>query len=95
VGPVLCILTLALCESFVPTILLSALPLTVHPCIYGAAFGMAEVLSAIATIVANVFFGYSRDTTSSYKQDLFLLVVLCFICLAITLFLLIWDARDG
>ncbi len=43
VGAVVCILLLAFCESFVPTILLSALPQTVHPSVYGAAFGMAEV----------------------------------------------------
>eukprot|EP00752_Nemacystus_decipiens_P008829 g7880.t1 len=92
-SPVVCILMLAFCESFVPTILLSALPLTVHPCVYGAAFGAAEVLSAIATIVANVFFGYSRDLTSSYKDDLVFLVVLCFLCLALTIFLIFWDAR--
>lgn len=54
-----------------------------------------QVLSAIATIMANVFFGYSRDTTSSYKQDLYFLVILCFVCLAITVFLVIWDNRDG
>lgn len=42
-GAVFCIVMLAFCESFVPTILYSALPLTVHPSIYGAAFGMAEV----------------------------------------------------
>lgn len=52
-----------------------------------------QVLSAIATIVANVFFGYSRDLTSSYKDDLVFLVVLCFLCLAITVFLIFWDAR--
>eukprot|EP00752_Nemacystus_decipiens_P008830 g7881.t1 len=92
-SPVVCILMLAFCESFVPTILLSALPLTVHPCVYGAAFGAAEVLSAMATIVANVFFGYSRDLTSSYKDDLVFLVVLCFLCLALTIFLIFWDAR--
>ncbi|CAN0398551.1 unnamed protein product [Pylaiella littoralis] len=94
-GGVVCILMLALCESFVPTILLSALPLTVHPSVYGAAFGMAEVLSAVATIVANVWFGYSRDQTASYEQDLSSLVVLCFVCLALTLFLLFWDAWEG
>eukprot|EP00903_Cladosiphon_okamuranus_P016917 g15595.t1 len=92
-SPVVCILMLAFCESFVPTILLSALPLTVHPSVYGAAFGAAEVMSAIATIVANVFFGYSRDLTASYKDDLVFLVVLCFLCLAITVFLVLWDAQ--
>lgn len=51
------------------------------------------MLSAIATIVANVFFGYSRDLTSSYKDDLVFLVVLCFLCLALTIFLIFWDAR--
>lgn len=45
---------LAFCESFVPTILLSALPLTVHPSVYGAAFGMAEVRGAVVAFVAVV-----------------------------------------
>ncbi|CAN0106766.1 unnamed protein product [Ectocarpus fasciculatus] len=94
-GAVVCILMLAFCESFVPTILLSALPLTVHPSIYGAAFGMAEVLSAIGNILSNVFFGYSRDRTSSYKQDIFALVVVCVVCLGLTLLLLFWDAKYG
>ncbi|CAN0398522.1 unnamed protein product [Pylaiella littoralis] len=94
-GGVVCILVLAFCESFVPTILLSALPLTVHPSAFGAAFGMAEVLSAVATIVSNVSFGYSRDRTASYKQDLSSLVALSFLCTSITLLLLFWDARQG
>ena len=38
-----CIVLLALCESFVPTILLSALPLSVHRSVYGAAFAFSEV----------------------------------------------------
>lgn len=53
------------------------------------------MLSAVATIVANVWFGYSRDQTASYEQDLSSLVVLCFVCLALTLFLLFWDAWEG
>ncbi|CAN0284136.1 unnamed protein product [Ectocarpus sp. 4 AP-2014] len=94
-GAVVCILMLAFCESFVPTILLSALPLTVHPSVYGAAFGMAEVLSAIGNILSNVFFGYSKDRTSSYKDDMVALVVVCVVCLALTLLLLFWDAKHG
>jgi hypothetical protein len=38
-----CIVLLAVCESFVPTILLSALPLSVDRSVYGAAFGFSEV----------------------------------------------------
>lgn len=52
-------------------------------------------MSSMATIVSNVFYGYSRDKTASYKQDLSLLVVLCFVCLSITLFLTFWDSRYG
>jgi hypothetical protein len=40
-----CIVLLAVCESFVPTILLSALPLSVDRSVYGAAFGFSEVSS--------------------------------------------------
>ena len=54
-----------------------------------------QVLSAMASIVSTVFFGYSRDKTASYKQDLSSLLVLGFVCLALTLFLTFWDARRG
>lgn len=94
-GAVVCIVMLALCESFVPTILLSALPVTVDQSVYGVAFGIAEVISAFATIVSNVYFGYSRDQTSSYHHDLAFILWICLSCLVLTVFLLYWDARYG
>ena len=54
-----------------------------------------QVLSAVASIVANIFFGYSKDKTSSYNDDITFLVGLCFFGLALTIFLLFWDARHG
>ena len=56
---------------------------------------LGQVLSAVASIVSTVFFGYSRDKTASYKQDLCSLLVLGFVCMGLTLFLTFWDARRG
>lgn len=56
---------------------------------------MEQVLSAVVTIVSNVSYGYSRDETASYKQDIYSLVVLTSVCTSITLFLLFWDAWKG
>ncbi|CAM9570923.1 unnamed protein product [Choristocarpus tenellus] len=95
INPVVCILMLALCESFVPTILLSALPLTVHHSVYGAAFGICEVFSAVYNVFSNWMFGLSRNETSSYNADIFALVFICFACLALTVYLLVWDLQHG
>lgn len=61
--------------------------------LYSACFG--QVLGAVASISSTVLFGYSRDKTASYKQDVSYLVVLGFVCFAMTLFLTAWDARRG
>lgn len=53
------------------------------------------MVSAIGNILSNVFFGYSKDRTSSYKDDMVALVVVCVVCLALTLLLLFWDAKYG
>ncbi|CAM9332671.1 unnamed protein product [Discosporangium mesarthrocarpum] len=95
INPAVCIIMLALCESFVPTILLSGLPLTVDHTVYGAAFGMCEVFSALGNVISNYFFGLSRDRTASYKADIISLVVICVVCLALTLYLLVWDSENG
>lgn len=49
----------------------------------------------MASIVATIFFGYSKDKTSSYDDDIAFLVGLCFLGLALTVFLLFWDQRHG
>lgn len=54
-----------------------------------------QVLSAVVTIVANIYFGYSKDKTSSYNDDITFLLGLCLVGLALTVFLLFWDKRHG
>lgn len=54
-----------------------------------------KVIGAFASIVANVYFGYSRDQTASYHHDLAFILWICLSCLVLTLFLLYWDARFG
>ncbi|CAM9754843.1 unnamed protein product [Phaeothamnion confervicola] len=94
-SPLVCILLLALCESVVPAILLSGLPLVVDPSVYGVAFGLSEVVYAAGLLVGNVYMGWARDATKSYAADLRAVLALCSVCFLLTVALLVWDYRHG
>ncbi|CAM9832959.1 unnamed protein product [Chrysoparadoxa australica] len=89
--PVLCILTLAICESFVPIVLLSALPLVVDETVYGVAFGITEVVGSVGLLIGNFFMGYSRDITSSYHNDICAVAALSLLGFVLVVWLLYWD----
>merc|ERR1711933_434871 len=76
INPVLAVLLLSISESFLPTILLSIVPLIVQHNKYGTAFGLVEIAASITGIFGNVIMGYIKDITNTYYYDLMVLYVL-------------------
>lgn len=54
-----------------------------------------QVIQSLVNIVSNVCFGYAADKTSSYHEGLTGIVLLCLLCLVLTLFLIFWDAEHA
>lgn len=94
-NPVIGVAMLALCQSFVPTILISMIPLTVDHSVYGAAFGIGEVMQSLGLLLGNVFMGYSRDATSSYATGIASVTMLAAFCILLVLALICWDYCHG
>jgi len=67
VDPVVPILLLSVAESIVPVIIMALIPLSVSRSQYGLAFGIAEIVDAMGSIVGNLAVGVIRDRTGSYQ----------------------------
>jgi len=91
INPVIAVLLLSLSHSFLPTILLSMVPLTVQDTKYGIAFGVVEVTYSITSMFGNVIMGYVKDVTNSYYYDLIGLYILAFIGTLLFIYLLVQD----
>lgn len=93
--PVVCMLLLSLCISFVPTVLRSSVPNLVHPALFGTAYGFYEISEAAGNVAGNALVGYIRDITGSYTLDLYMFACMGVIASILAVVLTATDKYKG
>ncbi|OQR94213.1 Major Facilitator Superfamily (MFS) [Achlya hypogyna] len=69
--PIVALLLISLCLTVTPAVLVATIAITVPRAHYGMAFGVLEVLEALATTCGNLLVGYLRDVTGSFTADIY------------------------
>lgn len=78
-------LLMSLSTSATPTLIKSAVPAIVPHAALGYAFGIYGIFESLGGTIGHVLFGYVRDVSESYDDDLQTLLVLSLISFAIAL----------
>lgn len=86
---------LAVCMSFVPTVLRSAVPSLVPTALFGSAYGLYSVSESVGAVVGHSFTGYVRDANRSYQQNLLIFAFLAVLAATLALVLCLYDAATG
>ncbi|DAZ94123.1 TPA: hypothetical protein N0F65_010367 [Lagenidium giganteum] len=95
VSPHVSMIIISICLSFTPTILIAAIPATVHRRSFGAAFGIVEIFDAIGATFGNLVIGYIRDATGSYTADMYLLLGLAISACVLSIVVIAEDRQSG
>jgi MFS family permease len=93
--PVISMLLLSICISFVPTVLRSSVPNLVNPALYGTAYGMYEVSEAAGNVAGNWLVGVVRDATGSYLFDLYAFTAMGIAASVLSAIISSLDSRKG
>jgi len=94
IHPVIPLVMLAVCMSFVPTVLRSAVPAMVPPVFYGTAYGLYSVAESAGAVVGHAFTGYVRDKHQDYRANLLVFAALAMSAAAMALGLSIYDKQN-
>jgi MFS-type transporter involved in bile tolerance (Atg22 family) len=93
--PLVGMLTLAVAQSVLPTIIRSSVPCVVPHAVAGVAFGMYSVAENVGKVVGNPLVGYLKDETGQFRLDTVIFVSMSGASVLLCIAIAVLDGRQG